>query len=87
MALAARAPTAVAAEAEAYADGRGARGGARRGHRVGKHFDLTPAGLIKQLNLRRPIFRATAAYGHFGRTEATFTWERTDKARMLAKGV
>jgi S-adenosylmethionine synthetase len=54
---------------------------------VRKHFDLTPAGLIKHLNLRRPIFRATAAYGHFGRSEPTFTWERTDKARMLAKSV
>jgi len=54
---------------------------------VRKHFDLTPHGLIKHLRLRRPIFRATAAYGHFGRTEASFTWERTDKARALAKGV
>jgi S-adenosylmethionine synthetase len=54
---------------------------------VRKHFDLTPQGLIKHLRLRRPIFRATAAYGHFGRSEATFTWEKTDKARALAKGV
>jgi S-adenosylmethionine synthetase len=54
---------------------------------VRKHFDLTPQGLIKHLRLRRPIFRATASYGHFGRTEASFTWERTDKARALAKGV
>ncbi|HKQ57862.1 MAG TPA: methionine adenosyltransferase [Candidatus Eisenbacteria bacterium] len=54
---------------------------------VRKNFDLTPAGLIKHLNLRRPIFRATAAYGHFGRTEASFTWEKTDKARALARGV
>jgi S-adenosylmethionine synthetase len=54
---------------------------------VRKHFDLTPQGLIKHLNLRRPIYRATATYGHFGRTEATFTWERTDKARMLARSV
>ncbi|MEK7330463.1 MAG: methionine adenosyltransferase [Candidatus Eisenbacteria bacterium] len=54
---------------------------------VRKHFDLTPAGLIKHLNLRRPIYRLTAAYGHFGRTEPSFTWERTDKARMLAKSV
>ena len=46
---------------------------------VRKHFDLTPAGLIKTLRLRRPIFRATAAYGHFGRSEKSFTWERTDK--------
>jgi S-adenosylmethionine synthetase len=54
---------------------------------VRKHFDLTPQGLIKHLKLRRPIYRATAAYGHFGRTEASFTWERTDKARLLARSV
>jgi S-adenosylmethionine synthetase len=54
---------------------------------VRKHFDLTPKGLIQHLKLRRPIYRRTAAYGHFGRTEASFTWERTDKARLLAKSV
>ncbi len=54
---------------------------------VRKHFDLTPAGLIKQFRLRRPIYRATAAYGHFGRNEPSFTWERTDKARALARAV
>jgi len=54
---------------------------------VRKHFDLTPKGLIEHLKLRRPIYRATAAYGHFGRTEAGFTWEKTDKARLLAKSV
>ncbi len=54
---------------------------------VRKHFDLTPKGLIDHLKLRRPIYRLTAAYGHFGRTEATFTWERTDKARVLARSV
>jgi S-adenosylmethionine synthetase len=54
---------------------------------VRKNFDLTPAGLIKSLRLRRPIFRKTAAYGHFGRTEPEFTWERTDKARVLARSV
>jgi S-adenosylmethionine synthetase len=54
---------------------------------VRKHFDLTPRALIKQLKLRRPIYRATAAYGHFGREEPGFTWERTDKARLLARGV
>lgn len=42
-------------------------------------FDLTPAGMIKALDLRRPIFRTTAAYGHFGRNESTFTWERLDR--------
>ena len=54
---------------------------------VRKHFDLSPAGLIKTLKLRRPIFRLTAAYGHFGRTEPSFTWEKTDKARLLARSV
>jgi S-adenosylmethionine synthetase len=54
---------------------------------VRKHFDLTPHGLIRHLRLRRPIYRLTAAYGHFGRTEPSFTWERTDKARLLAKSV
>ena len=46
-------------------------------------FELTPAGMIKRLNLRRPIYRKTAAFGHFGRTEDTFTWEATDKAELL----
>jgi S-adenosylmethionine synthetase len=54
---------------------------------VRKHFELTPKALIKNLRLRRPIFRATAAYGHFGRSEPTFTWERTDKAKLLARSV
>ena len=53
---------------------------------VRKHFDLTPHSLIASLKLRRPIYRATAAYGHFGRTEPGFTWERTDKAKLLARG-
>ena len=51
---------------------------------VREHFDLRPKGLIDMLNLKRPIYRATAAYGHFGRTEDAFTWERTDKAEALA---
>ena len=50
---------------------------------VRKHFDLRPGGLIEMLNLRRPIYQATAAYGHFGREEESFTWERTDKAEEL----
>lgn len=50
---------------------------------VPAHFELTPAGMIKALDLRRPIFKQTAAYGHFGRTEPDFTWERTDKAEAL----
>jgi S-adenosylmethionine synthetase len=52
---------------------------------VKKHFDLTPKGIIEKLQLRRPIYRKTAAYGHFGRTESTFTWEKTDMAEFLAK--
>ncbi len=48
-------------------------------------FPLTPSGIIKHLDLRRPIFRKTAAGGHFGRTEPEFTWERTDKAEAVAK--
>jgi S-adenosylmethionine synthetase len=47
------------------------------------HFKLTPRGIIEMLDLRRPIYRKTAAFGHFGRTEPEFTWERTDKAASL----
>jgi S-adenosylmethionine synthetase len=50
---------------------------------VRKNFQLTPKGIIESLNLRRPIYQKTAAYGHFGRTEAEFTWEATDKAATL----
>lgn len=50
---------------------------------VRQHFDLRPYGIIKMLNLVQPIYRATAAYGHFGREEDSFTWERTDKADAL----
>jgi len=50
-------------------------------------FHLTPKGIIDSLNLRRPIYRKTAAYGHFGRTDADFTWEATDKAGKLAADV
>jgi S-adenosylmethionine synthetase len=50
---------------------------------VREHFSLTPAGIIKTLNLRRPIYRNTAAYGHFGRAEEGFTWEQTDRAEAL----
>src|ERR1700759_3647587 len=50
---------------------------------VRKHFDLTPYGLREMLDLVRPIYQKTAAYGHFGRTEAEFSWERTDKAAQL----
>jgi S-adenosylmethionine synthetase len=50
---------------------------------VREHFDLRPKGLIAALNLLRPIYRHTAAYGHFGRTEDSFSWEKTDKAEIL----
>lgn len=50
---------------------------------IGEHFDLRPKGIIQSLDLLRPIYRNTAAYGHFGRTEPEFTWERTDKADVL----
>ncbi|MFP5246919.1 MAG: methionine adenosyltransferase [Thermoanaerobaculia bacterium] len=50
---------------------------------VREHFQMTPRGIIESLQLRRPIFKKTAAYGHFGRNEAEFTWERTDKADAL----
>ena len=49
------------------------------------HFPTTPEGMIKHLNLRRPIYKKTAAYGHFGRSEPEFTWERTDLANTLRK--
>jgi S-adenosylmethionine synthetase len=52
---------------------------------IRKHFQLTPAGIMEMLNLRRPIYRKTAAYGHFGRTDPDFTWEKTDKAEDLRK--
>jgi S-adenosylmethionine synthetase len=48
-------------------------------------FSLTPRGIIESLDLRRPIYRSTATYGHFGRTEPTFTWERSDKAEAIRK--
>ncbi|OLC43236.1 MAG: methionine adenosyltransferase [Nitrospirae bacterium 13_1_40CM_4_62_6] len=52
---------------------------------VRKHFPMTPRGIIDYLKLRRPIYKKTASYGHFGRNEPEFTWERTDKARTLKK--
>jgi len=52
---------------------------------IRKHFELTPKGIIESLDLRRPVYRKTAAYGHFGRSEPEFTWERTDKAAALRK--
>jgi S-adenosylmethionine synthetase len=53
---------------------------------VRENFKLTPKGIIESLNLRRPVFKVTAAYGHFGRSGDTFTWEATDKAEALKAG-
>ena len=50
---------------------------------VNKHFDLRPAAIIKELDLRRPIYQRTAAYGHFGRNDIDAPWEATDKAELL----
>ncbi|HSK10002.1 MAG TPA: methionine adenosyltransferase domain-containing protein, partial [Vicinamibacterales bacterium] len=50
---------------------------------VRSHFKLTPRGIMEELDLRRPIFRKTAAFGHFGRLDPDFTWERTDRAAAL----
>ena len=65
--------------------GTGKVGEAKLTELVRKNFSLTPKGIIESLNLRRPIYRQTAAYGHFGRTEKDFTWEATDKAAALAE--
>jgi S-adenosylmethionine synthetase len=54
---------------------------------IGDHFDLRPKGLVDMLNLKRPIYQKTAAYGHFGREDADFTWEKTDKADALKKAL
>ena len=50
---------------------------------IRKHFDLRPAGIIKMLDLRRPIYKQTAAYGHFGRNDLDLPWERLDKVDLL----
>ena len=52
---------------------------------IRQHFELTPKGIIESLDLRRPVYKKTAAYGHFGRSEPEFTWERTDQAAQLRK--
>ncbi|MBI2671298.1 methionine adenosyltransferase domain-containing protein, partial [Candidatus Woesearchaeota archaeon] len=54
---------------------------------VEKHFPLNPQSIIDYLKLRRPIFKKTAVYGHFGREDPDFTWERTDKAELLKKEI
>jgi len=65
--------------------GTGKVGEAKLTELVRKNFSLTPKGIIESLNLRRPIYRQTAAYGHFGRSGPDFTWEATDKAAALAE--
>jgi S-adenosylmethionine synthetase len=52
---------------------------------IKKHFELTPQGIMEMLKLRRPIYKQTAAYGHFGRSEDDFTWEKTDKVKDLLR--
>jgi S-adenosylmethionine synthetase len=54
---------------------------------VRKNFDLRPAAIITNLNLKRPIFRKTSVYGHFGRDDPDFTWERTDKVELLKQEI
>jgi S-adenosylmethionine synthetase len=54
---------------------------------IREHFDLRPAGIIQTLNLRRPIYQPTAAFGHFGRTDIDAPWEQTDKADALRRAV
>jgi S-adenosylmethionine synthetase len=63
--------------------GTGKVGNAKLVEMIRKHFNLTPRGIIESLNLRRPIYKKTAAYGHFGRSEPEFFWEKTDKAAAL----
>jgi S-adenosylmethionine synthetase len=54
---------------------------------INEHFDLRPAGIIQSLNLRRPIYQPTAAFGHFGRTDIDAPWEALDKVPMLHQGI
>ena len=67
--------------------GTGAVGDERIAQLIGEFFDLKPRGLIEMLDLKRPIYQATAAYGHFGRDDEAFSWERTDKAETLRAAV
>ena len=68
-----------------YTEGTGVIPDEKIAELVREHFDLRPADIIKMLDLQRPIYSKTAAYGHFGREEPEFTWERTDKAQALRK--
>src|SRR5690348_13183773 len=64
-------------------DGTGHLSDERLSELVREHFSLTPAGIMEDLQLRRPIYKSTASFGHFGRTEPHFTWELTDRAKSL----
>ncbi|MBT9490921.1 MAG: methionine adenosyltransferase domain-containing protein, partial [Paucibacter sp.] len=66
-----------------YTEGTGVISDDKLSALVQEHFDLRPKGIIQMLDLLRPIYTKTAAYGHFGREEPEFTWERTDKAQLL----
>jgi S-adenosylmethionine synthetase len=66
-----------------YTEGTGVMPDDKLSALVAEHFDLRPKGIIQMLDLLRPIYEKTAAYGHFGREEPEFTWERTDKAQAL----
>ncbi len=66
-----------------YTEGTGVIGDEKIANLVNEHFDLRPKGIVQMLDLLRPIYEKTAAYGHFGRDEPEFTWERTDKAQAL----
>jgi S-adenosylmethionine synthetase len=66
-----------------YTEGTGKLSDEKLGQLVAEHFDLRPKGIVQMLDLLRPIYQKTAAYGHFGRDEPEFTWERTDKAQAL----
>ena len=66
-----------------YTEGTGVISDEKIAALVNEHFDLHPKGIIQMLDLLRPIYSKTAAYGHFGREEPEFTWERTDKAQAL----
>ncbi len=68
-----------------YTEGTGVIPDEKIAELVHEHFDLRPAGIVKMLDLERPIYEKAAAYGHFGREEPEFTWERTDKAAALRK--
>jgi len=66
-----------------YTEGTGVMSDDKLAALINEHFDLRPKGIINMLNLMRPIYEKTAAYGHFGRDEPEFTWEATDKAAAL----